>query len=165
MYNKPPVLMIREAQQFSGHWMALPAASKRREQMAKLRHIAVAVPDPDKAAKFYVDTFGLKAVGRTESPLATGVYLSDGTINLALLSYKTDGAAGAERGKGFVGVHHFGFWVDDLDAHGQAIERNGGSYFLDLPIETNSLYYEKKYRDPDGIIFDISHNGWVGTKP
>jgi len=35
---------------------------------------------------------------------------------------------------------------------------------LDLPVEKESLCYEKKYRDPDGIIFDISHNGWVGTK-
>ena len=34
---------------------------------------------------------------------------------------------------------------------------------LDLPIDKESLYYEKKYRDPNGIIFDISQNGWVGT--
>jgi catechol 2,3-dioxygenase-like lactoylglutathione lyase family enzyme len=132
--------------------------------MAKLRHIAVAVTDPDKSARFYIETFGLKEVGRTESPLASGVYLSDGTVNLALLKYKTDEAAGAERGKTYTGVHHFGFWVDDLDVHGRAIEQNGGSFFLDLPVETDSLCYEKKYRDPDGIIFDISHNGWVGTK-
>ena len=64
----------------------------------------------------------------------------------------------------YVGVHHVGFWVDDLEAQGKSIEDNGGSFFLDLPIEKESLYYEKKYRDPNGIIFDISHNGWVGSK-
>jgi len=132
--------------------------------MAKLRHVAIAVPDPEKAARFYVDTFGLKVVGKTESPLASGIYMSDGTMNLALLNYKTDGAAGEERGKDYVGVHHIGFWVDDLDAGAKAIEKNGGTFFLDLPVEKESLCYEKKYRDPDGIIFDISHNGWVGTK-
>ena len=132
--------------------------------MAKLRHLAMAVPDPEEAAKFYMKTFGMTEAGRTESPIASGVYLTDGTICLALLNYKTDEAAGKERGKDYVGVHHVGFWVDDLDASGKFIEDNGGSFFLDLPIEKESLYYEKKYRDPNGIIFDISHNGWVGTK-
>ena len=86
--------------------------------MAKLRHVAIAVPDPEKAARFYVDTFGLKVVGKTESPLASGIYLSDGTVNLALLNYKTDGAAGEERGKdyaagdiwGCVGLWFAGRW-------------------------------------------------------
>ena len=132
--------------------------------MAKLRHIAMAVPDPEEAAKFYMKTFGMTEAGKTESPIASGVYLTDGTICLALLNYKTDEAAGKERGKDYVGVHHVGFWVDDLEAQGKSIEDNGGSFFLDLPMEKDSLYYEKKYRDPNGIIFDISHNGWVGSK-
>jgi catechol 2,3-dioxygenase-like lactoylglutathione lyase family enzyme len=132
--------------------------------LAKLRHIAMAVPDPEEAAKFYIKTFGMTEAGRTESPIASGVYLTDGTMCLALLNYKTDEAAGKERGKDYVGVHHVGFWVDDLEAQGKSIEDNGGSFFLDLPIEKESLYYEKKYRDPNGIIFDISHNGWVGSK-
>ena len=132
-------------------------------QMAKLRHIAMAVKDPEASAKFYEDTFGLKRVGETDSDLATGLYLSDGVVCLALLNYKTDEAAGLEKGKDYVGVHHVGFWVDDLEASGEAIEKNGGTFFLDLPMEKESLYYEKKYRDPDGVIFDISHNGWVGA--
>ena len=51
--------------------------------MAKLRHIALAVPDPEKAAKFYSEVFGLTIVEPTHSPIASGVYLSDGTICLA----------------------------------------------------------------------------------
>jgi catechol 2,3-dioxygenase-like lactoylglutathione lyase family enzyme len=133
--------------------------------MAKLRHVALSVPDPRKAAKFYMETFGMQEVGVTDSPIASGVYLSDGTVQLALLNYKTDEAAGKERGKHYVGVHHLGFWVENLDAAGRTIESNGGTFFLDLPVGKDSLCYEKKYRDPDGIIFDISHNGWVGTKP
>ena len=84
--------------------------------MAKLRHIAIAVPDPQAAADFYSKVFDMEIVEPTESPIASGVYLSDGTICLALLNYKTDAAAGLERGKNWVGVHHFGFWCDDLDA-------------------------------------------------
>ena len=41
-------------------------------------------------------------------------------VSLALLDYKTDEAAGEERGKDYVGVHHIGFWVDDLDETGDA---------------------------------------------
>jgi catechol 2,3-dioxygenase-like lactoylglutathione lyase family enzyme len=55
--------------------------------MAKLRHIAITVPDPQKAAAFYMRVFGMKKVGETDWVNARGVYLSDGTINLALLNY------------------------------------------------------------------------------
>ena len=34
--------------------------------MAKLRHIAITVPDPEKAAKFYMEAFGLQRVGETD---------------------------------------------------------------------------------------------------
>jgi methylmalonyl-CoA/ethylmalonyl-CoA epimerase len=131
--------------------------------MAKIRHIAISVPDPKKTAEFYVKTFGLRQVGETDSPLATGVYLSDGSINVALLRYKTDEAAGKERGKDYVGMHHFGIQVEDLEEAGGRIEANGGTFFLDLPEMKDTLYYEQKWRDPNGIIFDISHQGWVGT--
>jgi catechol 2,3-dioxygenase-like lactoylglutathione lyase family enzyme len=132
--------------------------------MAKLRHIAVAVPDPEKAAKFYSETFGLTIIEPTNSPIASGVYLTDGTICLALLNYKTDEAAGLDRGKDWVGTHHFGFWVDDLDAQAEAIKANGGTFFMDLPHDKKGLYYEMKFRDPNGVIFDISEGGWVGAK-
>jgi methylmalonyl-CoA/ethylmalonyl-CoA epimerase len=131
--------------------------------MAKLRHIAISVPDPEKAAQFYERVFGMKRVGETDSPLATGVYLSDGVVNMALLRYKTDEAAGAERGKNYVGVHHFGFQVEDLEDAQRRVEEHGGVFFLDLPDMKETLYYERKFRDPDGIIFDLSHHGWVGT--
>ena len=34
--------------------------------MAKLRHIAMQVPDPWQAAEFYMRVFGMKKVGRSE---------------------------------------------------------------------------------------------------
>ncbi|MEV0583456.1 VOC family protein [Nonomuraea sp. NPDC050310] len=132
--------------------------------MAKLRHVALAVQDLEASAKFYCEAFEMEVVGETESPIASGLYLSDGTVCLALLNYKTDEAAGLERGKDYVGVHHFGFWCEDLDEQAKAITDRGGVYFMDLPLEKDSLYYEAKYRDPDGIVFDITQNGWVGAR-
>ena len=132
--------------------------------MAKLRHVAMSVKDPEASAQFYEDAFGMKRVGDTESDVASGVYMSDGTVSLALLKYKDDKWAGERYGKDFLGVHHVGFWVEDLEeAEKKAIEA-GAKFFADLPVEKESLYYEKKFQDPDGIIFDMTPNGWIGTK-
>src|SRR4051812_19146150 len=54
----------------------------RQEIMARLRHIAMQVPDPEKAAEFYMRVFGMHKVGETDWENARGVYLSDGVINL-----------------------------------------------------------------------------------
>ena len=129
--------------------------------MAKLRHIAITVPDPWKTAEFYMRVFGMKKVGETDWENAKGVYLSDGVINLALLNYKTEHAAG-ERGREFVGVHHFGFWVDDVEASRKAIEAAGGKHWMGEPSDDGG-FYEVKFRDPDGLVVDITQNGWVGA--
>ena len=68
--------------------------------MAKLRHIAVHTPDPEKTAEFYKRVFDMAEVGRTDSPIAKGIYLSDGTINLAVLRFKTTEAADRQDGLG-----------------------------------------------------------------
>jgi len=130
--------------------------------MSKLRHIAITVPDPWKTAEFYMRVFGMKKVGETDWENAKGVYLSDGVINLALLNYKTEHAAG-ERGRGFVGVHHFGFWVDDVEASRKAIEAAGGKHWMGEPSDDGG-FYEVKFRDPDGLVVDITQNGWTGAK-
>ena len=129
--------------------------------MAKLRHIAITVPDPWKAAEFYMQAFGLKKVGETDWENARGVYLSDGVINLALLHYKTEEAAGA-RGRDFVGVHHFGFLVDDVAATRKAIEAAGGTHWMGEALGDTG-FYEVKFHDPDGIVVDITAHGWSGA--
>jgi len=131
--------------------------------MAKLRHFALSVPDPEAAAAFYEKAFGLERVGENDHPGATGVYLSDGVINLALLRYKTDEAAGEDRGKDYFGVHHFGFVVDDVAETSARIEGAGGSHLSGEESHTGG-FYEIKFRDPNGVIFDINHNGWKTGK-
>ena len=131
--------------------------------MGKLRHIAFSVPDPWKAAEFYMKAFGLRKVGETDNPLALGVYLSDGVINIALLKFKSEEAAG-ERGLDFVGLHHLGFWVDDAEEACKAVESAGARYMMgEVPDAGENSFYEVKYRDPNGIIFDISAHGWGGA--
>jgi catechol 2,3-dioxygenase-like lactoylglutathione lyase family enzyme len=53
--------------------------------MAKLRHLAIATNDPDATAEFYKQAFDFKEVGRVDADLASGIYLSDGTINTVVV--------------------------------------------------------------------------------
>ena len=56
---------------------------------AKLRHIAISVPELKPAAEFYKKTFGLEEVNYVETPYGDGLWLSDGVINLTLLKFHT----------------------------------------------------------------------------
>ena len=129
----------------------------------KLRHLAISVPDPDKAAEFYMSAFGLEKVTSVKADMADGVYLTDGTINVALLRYKDDRPMGDGKTKDWFGVHHFGFWVDDVETPKTQIEEAGGSWFMG-EMEGDNVFYELKFSDPNGTIFDITHNGWGGAR-
>ena len=134
--------------------------------MPKLRHVAVHTTDPEKTAEFYKRVFDMVEVGRTDSPLATGVYLSDGDLNMAVLKFKTAEAADRNDGLGPVmGLHHFGFWVEDMDEirrrlTGAGAELNGTR----APTATTS-FFEEKYKGPDGVMIDVAEHGWAGAKP
>ncbi len=53
----------------------------------KLRHLAISVPDKEKAAKFYEETFGFERV--SQSRVATR--LSDGVMNITLVTVRDRG--------------------------------------------------------------------------
>ena len=118
--------------------------------MAKLRHIAVTVPDLEAAARFYEQTFEMQRVRQS----SIAIILSDGVVSLAILKFETDAQAGDERGKDFHGLHHMGFVVDDIDASGKEIEANGGRYHMRLPDSPQGAT-EIKFKDPNGVVFDI----------
>ncbi len=80
--------------------------------MAKLRHIAIQVPDLQKAAKFYEDVFDLKRVAEVEAPIGNAISLSDGVVNLTLLHFP-EGTKGGKGGPDWAGLHHFGFIVEN----------------------------------------------------
>ena len=134
----------------------LPKAPITEKAGAKtrLRHVAVVVRDLERAAGFYEKVFDLKRVGREDLEMGSGIYLSDGVINLALLKYKSETGSGA---------HHFGFQVDDLQAARKRIEAAGGTFFFTLGKTKEESNFEMKFKDPDGVIFDISEKGWVGA--
>ena len=130
--------------------------------MARLRHIAVCVRDLEKAAKFYQDVFELKQVGREDIEIGSAIYMSDGVINLALLNFSGSKGNDLKDPKNAVGANHFGFQVDDLTETQRRIEAAGGTFFFDLGEERKGNF-ERKFKDPDGVVFDISEHGWLGT--
>ena len=131
--------------------------------MAKLRHIAIATNDPKKTAEFYKSAFGFREVGHApeaNAKLAHGYFLSDGTLNLAILKFVEVDQLG--KGLDYVGIHHFGVLVDDVDAASKKLESLGADCVMGKPKDRNT-FFEVKFRGPDGVVFDISEHPWVGS--
>jgi lactoylglutathione lyase len=118
--------------------------------MSKLRHLAILVLDPEASATFFETAFGMTRAGTARR----GVYMSDGVMNVALLKVDPE--------KEKVGLFHYGMWVDDLDEAEKVLQSAGASYLGGRP-ESPKSHYEAKYRDPNGIVFDITHTGWAGA--
>jgi lactoylglutathione lyase len=116
----------------------------------RLRHLAIIVPDPETAAQFFEQAFDMKRAGSGRR----GIYMSDGVMNVALLKKESDDEP--------IGLYHFGMWVDDLAESEKKVFDAGGTYLAGRPTSPNS-YYEAKYKDPLGIVFDLTHTGWIGA--
>jgi catechol 2,3-dioxygenase-like lactoylglutathione lyase family enzyme len=132
--------------------------------MARIKHIAIRTPDPEKTVAFYRDVFGLKEVGQAR----TGYYLSDGYINLAILKSRDEGSSESPRdASGYAGIHHFGFMVDDVDETCRKLEAAGGQAMTNRTEPRHGAasgarsYYEIKYRGPDGQELDVTETGWI----
>jgi catechol 2,3-dioxygenase-like lactoylglutathione lyase family enzyme len=123
--------------------------------MAKIRHIAISTEDPEQTAAWYKEVFGLVEVGKASS----GVYLTDGDVNLAILRIKSKD----DPTRAVCGVHHFGFLVEDPQATYRRLEEAGAPRLPDIPLTHENV--EVRYEGPDGISIDISEHGWVGAKP
>jgi catechol 2,3-dioxygenase-like lactoylglutathione lyase family enzyme len=131
--------------------------------MAKLRHIAIKCDDLESAAEFYKSVFGLEEMSRIDVA-QTGegaIYLSDGTINLALIkitrpefpNYAPDG------------LNHIGFIVDDVQATVQKALEHGATVALPGDQIRPGEDWEFKMRSPDGVgldLYDGKGRGWPG---
>jgi len=136
--------------------------------MLKIRHIALASDHPGKAAEFYKSAFGFRELRRfgldpdkpDEAPRPSGVFLTDGVINIAILKFAND-----QLGKGldFTGIHHFGVVVDDVEEWTRKLEAMGAPCLYEaMPKGAHAEY---KFRGPDGVVFDITRDEWEGSLP
>jgi catechol 2,3-dioxygenase-like lactoylglutathione lyase family enzyme len=130
--------------------------------MAKLRHIAIAAKDPDVMAEFYCKAFDFKIVRSNDGPLAYGHHLSDGTIDLAILRFKSDQIG---KGMDYTGLHHFGILVENVDDAAKMVEALGGRHYMDQANAERAGGFEVKFYGPEGILFDVAEHPWTGTEP
>jgi lactoylglutathione lyase len=127
--------------------------------MARLRHIAISVRDPEAAASFFEKAFGMKRAGNA----MRGVYMTDGVMNVALLNFGEEPIAGFEDQKNVCGLIHFGMWVDSLEESDAKVRAAGGMYVTGRKETNPNVYYEVKYKTPEGIVFDLTESGWKGA--
>jgi len=116
--------------------------------MPKIRHLAIICMDPEKLAKFYCEVFEMKVVARSES--RKNVFLTDGYMNLALLSQKVEGKTN--------GLNHFGFHVEDSDVIAERLK----NWEVIGPTErpADRTYAEQRATDPEGNMYDIAEGGF-----
>jgi methylmalonyl-CoA/ethylmalonyl-CoA epimerase len=127
--------------------------------MAKLRHLAIAVSDPEAAAQFFEKAFGMTRADQA----MRGVYMTDGIMNVALLNFGEEPVPGFETEKDYNGLIHFGMWVDSVEKTDKLVRDAGGSYMAGRKEKDPNVFYEVKYKTPEGIVFDVTENGWKGA--
>jgi hypothetical protein len=100
-------------------------------------------------------------VRKSDGPLAYGYHLSDGTIDLAILRFKTD-----QIGKGldYTGLHHFGILVEDVGEVAKKLEGLGSKHYMDQGGDRVGGF-EVKFYGPEGVLFDVAEHPWTGTEP
>ncbi len=153
--------------------------------MAKLKHVAITTQNPGKTASFYKAAFELEEVGKIDSDLVEGYFLTDGNVNLAILKFKNEAVAGKEFGTSYTGIHHIGFEVDDIAKSAEKLQKLDSFPRDDINSVLNPAMkdineglgapaasmegghslrnVEVKYGAPDGVMIDISQTGWIGT--
>jgi catechol 2,3-dioxygenase-like lactoylglutathione lyase family enzyme len=136
--------------------------------MVKIKHIALTTSDPGKAATFYKEALDLEEIRRDDKG---NVFLSDGEFNMAILKFKTDDDADVgAHGPNFSGIHHIGFYVENLPEQVEKMENAGGKRLTRVAdAGTGGLFgagadyanAEVKFSGPDGVIIDVSGSGWA----
>jgi hypothetical protein len=122
--------------------------------MGKIRHIAIRCEDTEKTAQWLHQALELQIVQRRGSG---AVDLSDGDVNITLLPL----GLGSSDHQTRPGVEHIGVTVADDDA---ARQRLLGAGAVELnPVGLGDVYYEAKFRSPEGLVIDVGH--WAGTSP
>jgi len=117
--------------------------------MARIVHIALKVDDLEKTSQFYEQVFGFQSVETSKVRDHTSRHLSDGTIDLALIKYDSEGSAESLASGSGLCIHHFAIEVDDFDKAVADIGKLGCAIISDpgvVPV---------KFRAPGGTVAEI----------
>jgi len=105
-----------------------------------------------------MDAFGLEKVTKYHNPRANGGCLPDGTISITFLTCTVNAPRGADKAKEWTGLHHVGFWAEDVSATRDDWEAAGGAWIMGRVAESEDALYDLKHMKSGGNIFNIAHN-------
>ena len=106
----------------------------------RIRHIAINVRDREASARYFESVFGMEVKLRGENGT---IYLSDGYVGLALISFPNRPW----------GINHFGFHVDSVDE----IEVKANTT-RQTPVA--GAVAESWIPDPEGNRVDVTEENW-----
>jgi catechol 2,3-dioxygenase-like lactoylglutathione lyase family enzyme len=137
-----------------------------RERPPKIRHLALHTADAEATADFYKRVFDMEEVGRNPSQFWESIYLSDGTLNVTVLHFKSAEAAIRFAGSPSLGLSHFGFLVQSQRETARRLLEAGAEHMNITDNGQGALkHFEDKWKGPDGVVFDITDTGWTGARP
>jgi predicted enzyme related to lactoylglutathione lyase len=115
----------------------------------RIRHLAIMTRSPKKMAQFYQETFDMEIINKAPNDMA--FFLSDGYLTLAILPHRLEGEAA-------VGINHFGFEIEDLEA----VKKKLADFGVEMPKmrPAERPYAEYRACDPEGNQFDLSVHGF-----
>lgn len=118
----------------------------------QIRHLAIMSRDTEKLASFYERNFQMERLNASKDG---AIFLSDGHLTLAVLPHRLEGEAA-------VGINHFGFQIDDVEAASAALVAEGLEQPRMRPAQRP--YAEFRAADPEGNQFDLSEHGYENVE-
>lgn len=127
-----------------------------------LEHVNMTVADVDRSVSFYRDLLGLEVRwrGKTSSG-AEAAHVGDDRCYVALFE-ATEAAGSAGKDYGRVGLNHFGFVVEDLDALRRRVDAAGITPHLEGDYDPGRRFY---IYDPDGIELELAQYDTAKAAP
>jgi catechol 2,3-dioxygenase-like lactoylglutathione lyase family enzyme len=134
-----------------------------------ISHIAIGVSDMTRSLPFYRDLLGLEVMLDSEEKFGTGsrhaVYMRWANNAGFLVLSQTLGRepSGKPLRLHQVGLHHFAFWVDDLEKRVDKLKSAGVKIVVE-PYAADSIAYGERsgnkvltclFEDPDGTILQF----------
>ena len=137
----------------------------------RLTHIGICVSDLERSVAFYRDVLGCREVGRLETDgpepeAVTGVagvklvavYLERDGVRIELLYYASPGHVGPDEARPMnqLGLTHFSFRVDDLEATCAQVQSAGGKILTESHVTTHGASTQVVFAlDPDGTRLEL----------
>jgi len=122
--------------------------------LGSFHHVHIISEDPEAAAEWYAGVFGAEITASVERRGARNVSLRLGEAALNIRGIRETDIIGQVDKDKPLGIHHFGFIVEDLEEMIRRIEEHGGK--LAEPLLTGSTGNTVAFvAGPDGVIIEL----------